>query len=110
MLRADIDNVHELEGFERSREDNTAAPTPRELLRHALVNDDDPRFPWWLPVPGLVLAILWAGYRAASSSVGADSSSTPPLEVFLGVMLWPGAAIFVLGAVATWAGWQLEID
>ncbi|MFN8639487.1 MAG: hypothetical protein U0360_08515 [Dehalococcoidia bacterium] len=32
-----------------------------DLLRQALVNDDDPRFPWWLPLPGLGLAVLWAG-------------------------------------------------
>lgn len=87
-----------------------SVPTPRELLRHALVNDDDPRFPWWLAVPGIALAVLWAGYRAAAASAAGDPAGAAPLEVFLGTMLWPGAAIFVLASLATWAGWQLEID
>ncbi len=87
-----------------------AAPTARELLRHALVNDDDPRFPWWLALPGLSLAVLWAGYRAASISASLDPAAAPPLEVFLGTLVWPGIAIFLLSSVATWAGWQLEID
>lgn len=87
-----------------------AAPTARELLRHALVNEDDPRFPWWLALPGLTLAVLWAGYRAASMSTSLDPAAAPPLEVFLGTLVWPGIAIFVLASVATWAGWQLEID
>ena len=102
--------IEDVEELEEPSDGNVIAVTPRELLRHALVNDDDPRFPWWLPLPGLVLAALWAAYRAASSTVGADPSGASPLEVFVGAMLWPGAAIFVLGAVATWAGWQLEID
>ena len=96
------------------RDDDSAdapnAPTASELLRHALVNDDDPRFPWWLPLPGLALALLWAGYRAASASAGVVSPADGPVAVFLGTLLWPGAAIFVLASAATWAGWQLEID
>ncbi len=86
------------------------APTARQLLGHALVNDDDPRFPWWLPLPGLVLALLWAGYRAASTSAGVAPPADGALAVFLGTLLWPGAAVFVLTSAATWAGWQLEID
>ena len=78
-----------------------------DLLRHALVNDDDPRFPWWLPLPGLGLAVLWAGYRAAATTIDPNGA---PLEVFLGALLWPGVAVFLLTTVATWAGWQLEID
>jgi hypothetical protein len=84
------------------------APTAGELLRHALVNDDDPRFPWWLPLPGLLLALLWAGYRGVSAA--ALDPASGGLEAFLGTLLWPGAGIFVLTSVATWAGWQLEID
>lgn len=86
-----------------------AAPDARDLLRHALVNDDDPRFPWWLPLPGVVLAVLWAGWRAVSIGT-AGPEAGPGLETFVGTLLWPGAGIFVLTSVATWAGWQLEID
>ncbi len=70
-----------------------------ELLRDALVDDDDPRFPIWLPLPGLVLALGWALYQASS----ADAS-------FISTAIWPGAAIFVGGMLATWLGWQLDID
>ncbi|MCC6237838.1 MAG: hypothetical protein IT299_09730 [Dehalococcoidia bacterium] len=88
---------------------NEGAPDARDLLRHALVNDDDPRFPWWLPLPGVVLATLWAGWRAVSvGAAGAEAGAG--LDTFLGTLLWPGAGIFILTCVATWAGWQLEID
>jgi len=85
-----------------------APPTASDLLRTALVNNDDPRFPWWLPLPGLVLALAWAGYRAASSA--AVEGGADPLATLLGTLLWPGLAIFVLTSAATWFGWQLEID
>lgn len=98
-------------GAEAAQSEHVGAPSPRELLRHALVNDDDPRFPWWLAVPGLALAVLWAGYRAAVASATPELAvAVAPLEVFLTTLLWPGVAIFVLASVATWAGWQLEID
>ncbi len=73
--------------------------TPGELLKQALVDDDDPRFPRWLPLPGIALALGWAGFTAATA--GAD---------FLHAVLWPGAGIFALTTVATWLGWQLELE
>ena len=85
-----------------------APPSASELLRTALVNDDDPRFPWWLPLPGLALALAWAGYRAASSAAVAGGAE--PLATLLETLLWPGIGIFVLTSAATWFGWQLEID
>lgn len=87
-----------------------SAPNAQELLRHALVNDDDPRFPWWLPLPGIILALLWAGWQAASASAVPDIEAGPGMRVFLQTLVWPGAGIFLLTCVATWAGWQLEID
>ena len=69
------------------------------LLKDALVDDDDPRFPRWLPLPGIAAALGWAGYSAATA--GAD---------FLQVLVWPGAAIFALATLATWLGWQLELE
>jgi hypothetical protein len=92
---------------DRSDQPNKAAPDAdgdepvsgaTELLRQALVDDDDPRFPIWLPLPGLALAAGWALYEAS----GGGS--------FLPTLLWPGTAIFVGGMLAAWLGWQLDID
>ena len=71
------------------------------LLRAALVDDEDPRFPWWLPLPGLGVAATWAAFEG---SMGDGFSE------FLSVLLWPGAGIFVLVTAATFLGWQLDID
>jgi len=76
-----------------------APVTPRELLRGALVDEADPRFPRWLPLPGALLAAAWAGYQTAAGDAG-----------FLPTLLWPGVAIFLLTTAAAWFGWQLEID
>ena len=75
----------------------------RDLLRSALVNDDDPRFPWWLPLPGVALALAWGAWRA----VGAEDAAGSAL---VGALLWPGPAIVALATLATFLGWQLEID
>ena len=75
----------------------------RQLLRAALVDDEDPRFPWWLPLPGLALAVLWAAYRATAGG-GFEAAEA------LATLLWPGTAIFLLGTLATLFGWQLDID
>jgi hypothetical protein len=81
--------------------DSDAAETisARELLQSALVDDQDPRFPRWLPLPGIVAALGWAAYDWAA----ADGA-------FLATLLWPGAAILVLVTIVTWFGWQLDID
>lgn len=73
--------------------------TAGELLRQALVDDDDPRFPRWLPLPGIVAAAGWAAYEATANGAS-----------LAGTLLWPGAAIFALTTLAAWFGWQLEID
>ncbi|MEX1022659.1 MAG: hypothetical protein WD058_05885 [Dehalococcoidia bacterium] len=72
--------------------------TAGELLRQALVDDQDPRFPRWLPLPGIVLGAAWAAYQAAAGDAG--------LLPTAGVT----GAIFAITTVATWLGWQLEID
>ncbi len=70
-----------------------------ELLRRALVDDDDPRFPLWLPLPALVAAVAWALYDTAAGD-----------GQFLAALIWPGVGIFCGTIVATWLGWQLDID
>lgn len=72
--------------------------TPGQLLRTALVDDEDPRFPRWLPIPGVLLGLAWAGYQATAGDAGA----LPTLGVSI--------AIFAGTTLATWLGWQLEID
>ena len=47
---------------DRDGEGRATPVTPRELLRGALVDGADPRFPRWLPLPGAILAAGWAGY------------------------------------------------
>ena len=80
-------------------EDSDGELGATDLLRGALVDDDDPRFPPWLPIPALLVTAGWALYDATAG--GGD---------FLPTLLWPGAAIFAGTVVATWLGWQLDID
>lgn len=87
------------ESAEAPHTSGTGGPvTPRELLRTALVDDEDPRFPRWLPIPGALLGLGWAGYQATAG----DAGVLPTLGVSI--------AIFAGTTVAAWAGWQLEID
>jgi hypothetical protein len=85
-----------------SREATSSGPvtpvTAGQLLRTALVDDEDPRFPNWLPVPGAVLAVGWAGYQATAG----DAGVLPTLGI--------SVAIFAGTTLAAWLGWQLEID
>ena len=71
----------------------------RNLLEDALVEDDDPRFPIWLPLPGIMSTASWAFYAMTVT----DNS-------FIATLIWPGIAIFILVTLATWLGWQLDID
>ncbi len=83
------------------RERTRALPGPRELARQALVDDRDPRLPWWVPLPGLAVALGWAGYEGI---VGGG------LSLFAETLLWPGAGVFLFVTIATFLGWQLDID
>lgn len=72
-------------------------------LRSAMLDDGQPSFPWWLPVPGLLLTAAWAAYSGASAEESGGS-------VFLDTLLWPGVAIFVLTTITTYFGWRLDLD
>jgi len=91
---------HDEEQAEGDRHGDTSAGpvTPGELLRTALVDDQDPRFPSWLPIPGAALALGWAGYQATAG----DAGVLPTLGISI--------AIFAGTTLAAWLGWQLEID
>lgn len=86
------------EDHDAERQEPTGPVSPSELLRQALVDDEDPRFPRWLPLPGIVLALAWAAYQ----SFGAGGA---PLTT-LGTSL----AVFAGTTLVAWFGWQLEID
>ncbi|MCK9486235.1 MAG: hypothetical protein M0R73_05950 [Dehalococcoidia bacterium] len=72
--------------------------TATDLLRQALVDDEDPRFPRWLPIPGIALGVGWAAYQATTG----EASLLPTLGISLAIGLGT--------TVAAWFGWQLEID
>ncbi len=72
-------------------------------LRSANLDDGQPALTWWLPLPGIALALVWAAYQAVS----ADEPDTAPL---LDALVWPGAAIFVITTVTAYFGWRLDLD
>ncbi len=86
---------------EGTDEQARSLPSARDVARKVLVDDKDPRFPWWMPLPGLAVAGGWAGYEGIVAGGGSP---------FLDTLLWPGGAIFVLVTIATVLGWQLDID
>lgn len=73
-------------------------------IRPATFQDnDDPIFPRWLPLPGLLLTLLWALYQGTA----AESDATSHI---MRTLAWPGAAIFVLTTITTYFGWRLDLD
>ena len=72
-------------------------------LRSAMLDDGQARLTWWLPLPGIALAGLWAGYQAAAG--GGDAAA-----MLLRTLVWPGAAIFVVTTITTYFGWRLDLD
>jgi hypothetical protein len=72
-------------------------------LRSAMLEDGQPWLTWWLPLPGIALAALWAAYQAAAGE--GDAGGT-----LLRTLAWPGAAIFVVTTITTYFGWRLDLD
>lgn len=72
-------------------------------LRSPLLTDGQPNFHWWLFLPGVGVALLWALYGAVTAEADA-------MGRFLAQLLWPGAPIFVAATAAAWLGWRLDID
>jgi hypothetical protein len=72
-------------------------------LRSAMLADGQPSFPWWLPLPGIALALVWAAYRGVSAEDAAGA-------VFLEELVWPGLPILVLTTVTSYFGWRLDLD
>ena len=72
-------------------------------LRSPLLADGQPNFHWWLLLPGVGIAALWALYGAVTAEGDAGG-------VFVARLLWPGAGIFAAATLAAWLGWRLDID
>jgi hypothetical protein len=72
-------------------------------LRSAMLNDGQPWLVWWLPLPGVALAALWAAYAAIS---GGDEAGI----AFVRTLAWPGLPIFLATTVTTYFGWRLDLD
>lgn len=72
-------------------------------LRSPLLDDGQPSFHWWLILPGLAVAVLWALYRGVTADDGGASE-------FLAELLWPGPVILVVTTIAAWLGWRLDLD
>lgn len=68
-------------------------------LRPATLADGQPRFPWWLPLPGVALAAVWAAYQGVTGG-----------GAILEALLWPGGGIFVVTTLTTYLGWRLDLD
>lgn len=72
-------------------------------LRSAMLDDGQPGIPWWLPLPGIAVALTWAAYQAVSAE-------EPGADALLAALLWPGGAIFVITTLVTFFGWRLDLD
>lgn len=76
---------------------------PSGRLRSPLLTDGQPAVHWWLFLPGIGIAVLWALYGAVTAE--ADAAGR-----FVAQLLWPGLPIFLAATVAAWLGWRLDID
>lgn len=74
-----------------------------EILKSAFVDAADTRLPLWLPIPGALITLVFATY------IGLTGESNQ-IKLMLATVVWPGSGIFLGVTVATWLGWQLEID
>ena len=65
--------------------------------------DGQPWLTWWLPLPGIAVALTWGAYQAVSAA-------EPGLEALLAALVWPGSALFVITTLVTYFGWRLDLD
>ncbi len=71
-------------------------------LRPPMLEDGQPSFHWWILLPGLALALVWALYQGVSGDDGASE--------FLAQLVWPGLAIFAATSAAAYLGWRMDLD
>jgi hypothetical protein len=84
-------------------DDELSRATTDGSLRSPVLDDGQPALTWWLPLPGVTLALLWAAYQAVSAQ-------PPGIRVLLGTLAWPGAAVFAATTLVTYLGWRLDLD
>jgi hypothetical protein len=72
-------------------------------LRSAMLQDGQPWLTWWLPIPGIAVALTWGAYQAVSSA-------EPGLNALLAALLWPGSTLFIVTTLVTYFGWRLDLD
>ena len=72
-------------------------------LRSAMLDDGQPGLTWWLPIPGIAVALTWAAYQAVSAA-------EPGINALLATLWWPGSAIFLVTTLVTYFGWRLDLD
>ena len=85
------------------KRENPLAAEISQIIKDALVDAADSRFPAWLPLPGLMISLATSFYLYLAQGN----------EVTVGIMsyiIWPGIPILVVVTVITWLGWQLDID
>ena len=74
-----------------------------KILKNQLQDNKDPRFSYWLFVPGILLSVLWSCWE----SVNVIDNN---LNVFIENIIWPGILIFSITTLIAILGWQLDID
>ena len=75
----------------------------KTILINQLQDNKDPRFSFWLLLPGILIGTIWSLWNAIKSS---DNS----INIFFDHLIWPGIIIFIITTVIAILGWQLDID
>lgn len=91
----DTDELDEIEEGEDGPNDGR--------LRSAMLDDGQPWLTWWLPIPGIAVALTWGAYQAVSAA-------EPGVDALLAALWWPGSALFVVTTLVTYFGWRLDLD
>ena len=74
-----------------------------KIIKNQLQDNKDPRFSYWLFVPGILLSVLWSCWE----SVNVIDNN---LSVFIENIILPGILIFFITTLISILGWQLDID
>ncbi|MBR74696.1 MAG: hypothetical protein CL872_07165 [Dehalococcoidaceae bacterium] len=73
------------------------------ILKNQLQDNKDPRFSFWLLIPGIILNVLWSFWKCVNVTEN-------NLTIFIENIIWPGTLIFFITTVIAILGWQLDID
>lgn len=98
----DTGNTDDRDELDDEDEDAEAGPNDGRL-RSALLDDGQPGLTWWLPLPGIAVALTWAAYQAVAAE-------EPGLDPLLATLVWPGSVIFLVTTLVTYFGWRLDLD